>query len=219
MRPWIKCALAFAAAPVLASCVQEDKLIFITKTSLSLEASSKPSAANLGYDRFEGYIGPKEWKQEPPSVAARLWSGGDFFDPKIRQFYTVGDAANDLTQAGASGHCKPNSGLNDRARVISATQTTLGMRVTATESYPDEVLIGYRRHEGTYSRIVQDDPCIPSILAVFDFGTKVWDALPKQNWKIGQFFATGAAARAIASKDAFRGELKRGDWIAKDDLQ
>jgi hypothetical protein len=241
MRKAVATLLACAALVAgLSGCNAPDKLVFITKSSFSLEASNKPPAASLGYDRFEGYVGPRILGEEPPSVAAKFSSSGGFFSPAIRQFYAIGGAADEITGAttsqdpsikalieGRKTHCPETTDADFKAErkaridadkpvrtpVVAATSTSVGLRLGATTTVVDDIMLGFRRKEGTFIRFIEDDRCVPSVLAVFDLNVSAirseFSPDKKEN-AFGQFFATGKAARKLAQ--SMKKEFDKVDW-------
>ena len=213
------CAALYACAP--------DHVMFVTDTSLGINVESKPATASIAYDRTEGFIGPRYSDGTIPPVVASLQTGGNVFNPAIRQFYATGNAAVLATSASssntpprqpASSSGPSSNGSTDPRNTIGklaffGTSTTIGVKVgfDGQAPLPDSFVFGYRRKE--FSFIPVDDADngtggggYSSTLASIDSNTStsnpagVTVAGPGSvGLSATQFFATGIAADNLAT--------------------
>lgn len=192
---------------LIAGCTHTDKAIFVTSTSLSLlEGDSKPPGASIAYKRIEGYLGPNNADGTAPPVIASIQSDGKIFNPKIRQLYATGAAAN----AAASGtDCDYRNAASKESKpkyMFFGTSTTTGISVGTTSNVPDSFVFGFKRKELSVIPLVEketlDGYVYPSVLASIDTTGKLEDTAKTStlNLKNNQIFATGVAACIMAKK-------------------
>jgi hypothetical protein len=98
------------------------------------------------------------------------------------------------------------------------TQTTLGIKIGFTTTYPDSFVFGYKRKEasliplGHFTDTSSGKPvekhAYPSVIGVFttDVAAKTTS---DSTFGLAQFFATGAAAEALASDADLKNQFKQ----------
>ena len=202
----------------LAACVGQSEVLFVTSTNIGINFDTKPPAAAIDYDRFEGYIGPAYENGTLPPVASRLSSNLSVLNPEIRQVYATGNAAELIT------HPNPRRPEHQRLRKSAnriayfATESSAGLKVTFTSAspVPDSMHLGYRRKEFSWIPVgtagtdgcAGDPPgspsaegvdCYGSVLASIKLGANVGTKAEGTQMAISQFFATGQAADMLAS--------------------
>jgi hypothetical protein len=213
--------LPILAAFALVGCAGSSEVLFVTNTTLGINADSKLPSLSIGYDRAEGYVAPAYENGALPPVMARLLSNASLTDPSIGQIYATGDAAVKLASPAESDATPPKLLRNINRTAFFITESALGAKVTFASSLPDSVHIGYKRKEfslipvGTSSTADchDDQPrtgtasappavdCYGSVLASIQYNTKL-SGLADSGMMIDQFFATGAAAEILAAKDS-----------------
>lgn len=197
-------ALTVGVTLLLAGCANDRHVLFVTKTSIGIDFDSKPAAASLAYDRVEGYIAPRYSNGEIPPVVASVKSDGTIFNPKIRQIYATGDAAEIVLKGAGSGtQAKPLEG--NKELMFFGTTTTTGLKVGfASGLLPDSFIFGFKRKEfsyiplGTVGAGATAYDVYPSILATIDTQANVGKGREAE-LSNAQFFATGNAARLLAA--------------------
>lgn len=168
-------AVPVVLAVLLAACASpRDSAIFVTKTSMSIaDIDTTPASISIGYDRVEGYAGPRFADGTAYPVASMIETNGQIADRSVRQVFVGGHAALIATR-GAAGQAaaraasvaasappvaasavpparaSSDAGAEDRRRtLIFATGTTTGLKLAFTEGSvaPTSLTIGYRRKE------------------------------------------------------------------------
>ena len=209
MRNLAALALTVGVALSLAGCANDRHVLFVTKTSIGIDFDSKPAAASLAYDRVEGYIAPRYNNGEIPPVIASVKSDGAIFNPKIRQIYATGEAAEIVLRGAGSGtQAKPLEG--SKQLMFFGTTTTTGLKVGFSSGLlPDSFIFGFKRKEFSYIPLGTVDAVpgakaydvYPSILATIDTQANVGKGREAE-LRNAQFFATGNAARLLAADKA-----------------
>jgi hypothetical protein len=225
-RPFA-CTLVAVAA--LGGCTNPDSVLFVTKTSISvLDADTKPPQISIGYDRTEGFIGPRFENGAVPPVYGSIESDAAILNPKIRQLYATGDAA-ELVTGGKPTDCY-NYLAGDARLMFFGTTTNTGLKITfgtagapGAVALPDSFSFGFRRKEFSLipvgETMREDGPgCLPAadgskvkrypaLIASIDTTGRIGDTTdigqPGQpasdvGLQTAQFIATGAAARNLA---------------------
>lgn len=227
--PLVAAWLATAAVTALAGCTNPDSVLFVTKTSISvLDADTKPPQISIAYDRTEGFIGPRFENGAVPPVYGSIESDAAILNPKVRQLYATGDAA-ELVTGGTPADCYKD--LAGEARLMFfGTTTNTGLKITfgttgapGAVALPDSFSFGFRRKEFSLipvgETVRQSGPdCTPdtsgvrikrypAVLASIDTTGRIGDTAnlgqpgqPAGNvgLQTAQFIATGAAARNLA---------------------
>jgi hypothetical protein len=196
---------AFAAALAgLAGC-SSSNVMFVTKTSFGIDVTTQPMAANIGYDRFEGYFGPRFDTGAVPPVAANFETNGELLGRAVRQVYATGEAARMATRAASAPASSPE--LSGKHKVMAFnTGTTIGLKLGFGVAATDTLTFGYKRSEA--SIIPVTNGVFPAVLATLENEHAAKDR-ESTEFKVQQYFATGDAAVALAQRDAVRGLFSR----------
>lgn len=214
---------------LVTGCTKPDTVLFVTKTSISvLDADTTPPEVSIAYNRTEGYIGPRYESGAVPPVYGSIESDAAIINPKVRQLYATGDAAQIITN-GEVSECY-NELEGDPKLIFFGTTTNTGLKITfgATGAangiaLPNSFNFGFRRKEfsliplGRTVRLTGEnctpDPDqreihrYPSVIAAIDTTGRIGDTSnlgqPGQpaaevGLQTAQFIATGAAARNLA---------------------
>lgn len=167
-----------AACGLLAACASpSDSVYFITKTSTSVvDADTVPSGISFGYDRVEGYAGPRFNDGTVFPVASSIESKGRGINREVRQAFATGNAALIVTSrqgAGSNSNSDSDSGNNSslqgnavgatastssgtppaavekRKVVFFGTATSVGLKVgfDTSSPVPTSFTLGYKRKE------------------------------------------------------------------------
>jgi hypothetical protein len=204
------CLSLFAIAALVAGCADPNTVLFVTNTSLGINFDSKPPTANIAYDRTEGFVGPRFPNGGTPPAVASIESGGNIFEPKVRQVYATGHAAVRATKGPDTDEGPKNleGDATKKKLMFFGTETTLGVKVGfGTNALPDSVLFGYRRKEASVIPLGENTEngkttaVYPSVLASIDMNTKTTSPT-ETGITSKQFFATGQAAVALATNPA-----------------
>jgi hypothetical protein len=195
------------AAACLAGCATpRETVMFVTKTSLGIDAEAAPLGFSLAYDRVEGYVGPRFQSATTAPVAGGFSTNGEIFTREVRQVYATGHAAKLVTKA--TEEDGPAENFEGENKVMFfGTSTVLGIKLgfaptNGTVPYAiDSFVFGYKRKEASIIPITAQG--LPSVLASLDTTTRA-DVTDKTQANIGQFFATGVAANALAKNPEIR---------------
>jgi len=208
-RSWV----LFAVLALTACADPRNSAFFVTKTSISVvDADTAPAGINFGYDREEGYIGPRFEDGSVMPVVGYLSTDGGTFDRKIRQVYATGDAA--LIATGASAPASSSSASSGSKPVMFfGTSTTFGLKLGFAEgtAVPNSLALGYRRKEA--SIVPVEKGRYTSTLAYLDNAASapMTGASGAQvSVGISQYFATDHAAEALARLPAIRDAFSNG---------
>jgi hypothetical protein len=186
------------------ACADADNVLFVTVTNIGIDADTKPPNVTIGYDRYEGYIGPVYENGSMPPVVARLESNLAVFNPEIRQVYATGDAAKFVT-SDEQPTPKKLSGAKKVAFV--ATGTNIGLKVSFIGNAPESFSLGYKRKELSFIPLIRPEGAdaahedsYASVIASIDMNVNT-PSLSDTKLGVSQFFATGIAAEQLASKN------------------
>jgi hypothetical protein len=199
---------ALTAALMLGGCASVDThATFVTKTAIALvDVDSAPSGISFGYERTEGYLGPRLKDGSAVPVFGFIRTNGSLLGRSLQQVYATGCAAEVVAEAkpAASGSepsaCTQVPLKDEKTRpMLFATSTTLGVGFTLGEGNVPSLTLGYRRKEA--SVIPVDPGAMPSVLATHgnEVQADVASAKAKSDIGVTQFFATGRAANALAA--------------------
>jgi hypothetical protein len=199
---------------IAAGCAGEDSVLFVTTTQIGIDADTKPPNISIGYDRYEGYVGPVYQSGAIPPVFARLESNLKIFSPEIRQVYATGDAARLVTSPNPSISNKALTGNKKVAFV--GTGTNIGLKVSFAGNAPESFSFGFKRKEISFIPVIRStedgakhEDQYGSVLAAIDLNVNT-PTLTDTRLGVSQFFATGIAAEQLAStNEKIRGELKK----------
>src|SRR5258706_5876247 len=152
-------AVSVIAAVSLSGCGTDPVVVFVTKTSIGIDADSTASTAAIAYERIDGYYAPRYPDGEVPPVVSSIQTDLSIFAPQVSQTYATGNAA--LILAAKKGTqvatCpKPKMIINtkdksqDKKRMFFGTATTLGFKVSfSAAGSPDAIVLGFKRKEAS----------------------------------------------------------------------
>jgi len=212
-----RACLVFGVAALCGGCAGVNSVLFVTTTSLGIDFDTKPPTASIGYDRVEGYLGPRYDNGAVPPVIARIRTDGGIFTPHVRQVYATGAAAALLTDKDSTTK-GPVDLTGGKRLMLFGTTTTTGVKITFDGQYPDSFHFGFKRKE--FSLIPLGEAAAgnkivdvyPSVLATLDNGVRAVGGPADVGLQFGQVFATGVAAEAMAKDTAiqelFKTEVK-----------
>lgn len=198
-----------AGTLALAGCASVDThATFVTKTSVALiDVDSAPSGVSFGYQRTEGYLGPRLKDGSAVPVIGFIRTNGTLVGRSLQQVYATGCAAEVVAQAAsaasapAASACTRTTFQDEKTRpMMFATGTTLGVGFSLGEGNAPSLTLGYRRKEAS---IIPVDPgAMPSVLATHgnEVQADVAGTRPAGEIGIAQYFATGRAADALAGR-------------------
>ncbi|MGF1767555.1 hypothetical protein L4D06_09230 [Enterovibrio makurazakiensis] len=185
--------------------------MFYTKTSISiLEADTAPAGVSIGYERDEGFIGPRYENGAVPPVIASIETNANIINPSVSELYATGKAAIAAT---TDNYTSSNAPLltGEKKLMFFGTSTSLGLAVNTLNNLPSSFVFGYRRKTLSYiplgSKKNENGISVdtyPSVFASIETNIKSFDkngsiskATPKLNNK--QYIATGKSAENIAN--------------------
>ena len=88
------CPLGFVLlGGILVACADPNRVTFVTKTDIAIDADATTQSVSIGYDRREGYIGPAYETGGVPPIVAKIKSNLSILTPEVHQFYATGNAA------------------------------------------------------------------------------------------------------------------------------
>lgn len=188
-----------------------DQVLFVTTTSFGAQFAQEPPTASVAYDRVEGYFGPSYSNGALPPVAAVFGTGGDLFQPQVRQLYTTGAAALLATNPKSTA-ASPAPLSGTRTVMFFGTGTTIGLKVGFDPNgAPDALNFGYKRVEFSDIHLGHDPVAnadiYPSVLASIDTTSSATSAVDT-GIDSQQFFATGQAADALATTEQVQAIVK-----------
>lgn len=215
--------LLLAATALLGACATpRDAAFFITKTSAAIvDADSTPAGFSIGYDRLEGYAGPRFDDGSVFPVASAIESRGRGIDREIRQNFVAGRAALIATTSGtdtvvttAAGATKSSGGTlqpddTQRKAMLLGTGTSIGIRIGFVEGtpVPNSFTLGYRRKEVAVIPVAKgqlDTSALGSLSNQTDTRVDSEAARSRTGFGIQQYFATGRAAENLAGLKSIR---------------
>ncbi len=189
-----------------------DRVAFVTSSSVGLNFDSTTRTASIAYDRVEGYFTPRYKNGALPPVMAHIETDRGIFNPQISQVYATGNAAKI-----ASGHptqVPADIPLLERDGddiAFFGTSTALGVKVAFGATTPTSFLFGFGRREVSVLPLGQETITIagenklvdiyPSVFASIDAKTDA-STLDDAGLNVRQFFATGLAAEQLAGNSA-----------------
>ena len=223
--------LAISALSLFGCGGDPDRVLFLTTTQIGIDADSKSQSTTIGYERYEGYIGPGYKNGGVPPVIARLESNLSIIDPKVSQVYATGDAARLASGGTAKWKEKPLTG--QREIMFFGTGTTLGLKANFSAEAP-AFNLGYKRQEfslipigaqkaqakvatrasdnmtdtKTKRDVDQSEDVYLSVLAAFDLNIAN-KSFEGTGAGVSQFFATGDAAEQLAARADIQTAFKK----------
>lgn len=220
---------ALFLAFLLTGCaVAPDTVVFVTKTSIGVDAESTTPGMSIAYDRVEGYVAPRYETNKIPAVYASFNSNGEVYNRDVRHVYATGKAAKIisanqaklarldstnnmpmLANAAPAIASTPEGSPIDHTKptrlMFFGTSTTIGLKVSPSTLGGDNFVFGIKRKEMSIIPTVGDPDNFPSVIALFtsDLAHKEPAKLEERKGKnildIRQFFATGVAADEVAN--------------------
>ena len=206
---------------VLSACGTTSNAVFVTKSSISvLDIDSTPSSVSFAYDRDEGFYGPNYENGSVPPVVGYISTDGDIINPEIKQIYATGDAASIVVDENYTTYSSTQSDdlTGDKKPMVFATSTTFGFKIGTIGVHPSFTL-GYKRKEVSFIPLRTKNGVdeYSSVIASIDTSLK-----DNNKFENGQFFATGEAAKILATKkyikDMFNNTAKTSLDIFDDNL-
>jgi len=188
-----------------------DRGVFATSTNIGIDADATAAKVVIGYDRTEGFIGPSYPQAgTAPSVVGFIDANQNVFDPKIRQLYATGEAAEIVTRSDKGPKPAPLDSTGTPRMMVFGTTTSVALRVGfgTAGPLPDSISFGYKRREASIIPVLPPTDSAPAkyapTLASIDTGVTTSHGLSSTALGIRQFFATGNAARNLAWRDDIR---------------
>ena len=219
--PRLLLSVALLLPLALAGCANPRYGVFATSTNLGIDADVTAGKVVIGYDRTEGFVGPGYPETgTAPSVFGFIESDQNVFNPKVRQLYATGSAAELVTQDKTPDplkDLKPEESLGPSKIMVFGTTTSIALRIGYGPNalLPDSISFGYKRREASLIPVLPATAATPetaatpakyvSTLASIDMNTTTSTGLSKATVGVRQFFATGNAARNLAADKIIRG--------------
>ncbi len=155
---------------ILVACADPNRVTFVTTTNIAIDADATTQSVSIGYDRYEGYVGPAYETGAVPPVVAKIKSNLSILHPEVHQFYATGNAAilatcrsgkaKDETTGAPPGSptAAPDDGtpcpelstlpLSGNKRIMFfGTGSVIGLKVRWAGNTPESVTLGYKRKE------------------------------------------------------------------------
>ena len=205
-----------AVGATVAACGTTERVNFVTTTSIGIQGDTRTADATIGYNRFEGVIGPAYETGALPPVAAALNSDLEIFNPSISQVYATGDAARLVT--GGKGHDTAPKLKGAKRVMVFGAGTTVGAKFGFGTSGPESIVFGYKRIEfsslpiGKKTSDANGEDKYGSVLASIDLDVD-GDIATDKTLKLAQLFASGEAATELAKKpelqELFKGRVEQ----------
>jgi len=201
-------AAALCLAALTVGCASgPDHVLFVTKTSLGIDVATDPSSATIGYDRIEGYIGPRFDSGGVPPVAASFQTNGQLLSREVRTLYATGAAAVAVTGDSKEAPILPKLD-GDRRRMFFSTGTSMGLKIGFGATAATEFVFGYKRRELSVIPMPSGGE-FPSVLASLQNDTQTAAQPSSTEFGVAQLFATGVAAVQLANKPQTKGLFQR----------
>ena len=211
MRKINKITLAILSTLVITTgCSTTENAVFVTKSSISIvDIDKTPASLTFAYDRTEGFFGPNYENGAVPSVVGFISTDGQIINPKIKQLYATGEAADivvDPTRTTYTTNNEADTLIGAREPFLFGTSTTFGFKIGITGADPS-LTLGYKRKEVSVIPLRKGKgeaaDVYSSVLASIDTSVDSNFSVDGENaeFENGQFFATGKAAKILASQD------------------
>ncbi|WP_281544349.1 hypothetical protein [Grimontia sp. SpTr1] len=201
--------LIFLVTLNLAACATSNSVMFYTKTSISiLDADTAPVGVSIGYERDEGFIGPRYENGAVPPVIASVESNAEIINPTVSELYATGGAAIAATDENYQPSSSPPLSGN-KELMFFGTSTSLGLSVNALNNVPNSISIGYKRKTLSYIPLGTDPQnkvdTYPSVFASIETNIQTIEkdgsySQLTPSVKNKQYIATGVSAENIANE-------------------
>lgn len=154
---------------MLSACASTDRVNFVTTTNIAIDADATTQSLSIGYNRFEGYVGPAYASGAVPPIVAKIKSNLSVLTPEVHQFYATGNAAILATCEGGAARdeadTSPSAGgsetgvaipcdlgerpelSGDKRLMLFGTGSVVGLKIGWAGNAPDSVTLGYKRKE------------------------------------------------------------------------
>lgn len=206
-------AVLLAALSVsLAGCATQNA-VFVTKTSLSVvDIDTTPASVSFAHDRVEGYFGPRFNNGQVYPVTGYYYAEGSGLTRNVRQVFAGGAAATIVLEKTPTPAAVASCGDGrNHPPLLFVTGTTLGVKLGFAEGtpVPTSFVFGFRRKEA--ATVPVSISCQPSVLASIDSDAqaRAQPTDPKLGASAQQYFATGAAADALAADPTIQRIFRR----------
>jgi hypothetical protein len=209
-----------------------ENLVFVTATSVGLNVDTVAPSASFAHDRMEGYFAPRYAGKNAPAVYASFATNGQLVERSIKQLFATGEAAKLVSGVnlekpqekmlktlfqktalrepdGAANEVDPD-GFRDGEKVMFfGTGTTAGIKIGFSPTAFNTFVLGFKRKEMSVIPAGKTADSFPSVIASVDSNTSA-NTVAGSRVDLKQFFATGAAAEALAKdlRSAFRDNAK-----------
>lgn len=207
----------FLTIALLSSGCGVNEALFVTSTTIGLNADATQQNLVIAYDRYEGFVGPVDDNGNAPPAVAFISSNQSTSNPRVKQLYATGLAALDVTvgETGANLRRAEMAKAENQKNVIDenrrvaffAVAQTTGLKIKfSPATVVDHVLVGYNRKEASFLPLVENEKKEASYPSTFASISRNVDikALGDTTDGVTQFFATGSAARNIALRKDVR---------------
>jgi hypothetical protein len=179
----LACLLSFMLlGSILVACADPNRVTFVTTTNIAIDADATTQSVSIGYDRYEGYVGPAYETGAVPPIVAKIKSNLSVLNPEVHQFYATGNAAvlatcrggkakDETTGAAPAGSptaapgegtpCPelPTLSLSGNKRIMFfGTGSVIGLKVRWAGNTPESVTLGYKRKEFSTLPIGSEKP-------------------------------------------------------------
>ena len=181
---------------LIATACTQKTAVFTTATTLGVDFDSTTQTGVIGYDRTEGFFGPRTTDGKALPVVASMNSEVQLIGGDGRQLFAIGQAAinvqNNSTQIA-------NATLDGGSPMFVGTNSSYGIRVGLGKTSPVSFNLGYKRQE---LAVVQPNEttggqAMPSAVGSLD--TTGTAGGSNANLGISQYIATGDAADVLSA--------------------
>lgn len=203
---WVR-PVGLAISLMLAGCGETD-LIFVTSTTGGVNLDTTTQQLSIGYDRTEGYLGPRFSDGSVVPALASFHGTASAKNQNVRDLFAAGDAAVTIAKGTAATSPELPAGSYETAskgRVFVGTSTNAGLKVGFDGPNAVTVNVGYRRNvlgvisPGVITRNNTSTLVYPSVIASVDAAASVSTPDATES-TVSQFLLVGKAADEAAQK-------------------
>lgn len=209
-------SIIFAAATVCLAGCSNQEVMFVTDTTVGVDADMKLGHVTIAYDRTHGMFGPKADSGTAPMVVGSIKTDADVLNPHLSQLYATGSAATLVTRLTPtteppildSDNLNFMPGSSD-SPMFFGTTSTVGFKLAFSESQLASMTLGIKRRELSVIPLqpvevdhVKGYAYAPVIASVEIAGND--KALQDAGLAVREFFATGAPAENLARHGSIR---------------